>query len=89
MIDLTDIVNMLANSFFGGNVTIAGILTFTTVLAVVFVIFRSLMVSLIVSMPLTLVFNQLGVISQDMMILLIIVAVLGLAMTSRSAFKDK
>ncbi len=87
-IDLSDIVNMLANSLFNGNVTIAGMVIFITVLALIFALFRDLKISLIISMPVALVFNQLNVLDTNMMILLIIVAVLGLAAQGRLAYKD-
>ncbi len=87
-IDLSDIVNMLANSLFNGNVTIAGMVIFITVLALIFALFRDLKISLIISMPVALVFNQLNVLDTNMMILLIIVAVLGLAAQGRLAYKE-
>ena len=88
MLDVSGIQEIIATNFFGGNGTVAGIVIYTVVLAVVLAISRKLTTALLVSLPITFVFAQLNVLSTDMMVLLIIVAVLGLAMSTRQIWKD-
>ena len=86
--DMGNIIQMIANSFFGGDTTIAGIIIYIAVIGIVFSIFRKMAVALIVALPITIIFNTMGILSQDVMILLIIVIVLALAVTARGAFTD-
>ena len=58
------------------------------VLLVLIVFSKKLSTALIVALPVTYVFSLLGVLSQDLMILLIIVTVLGLAYTTRDVWRD-
>ena len=89
MITLTDLQELLGVSFFDGNEVIGGIVIYTVVLAIVFVLSnKNTTTALILSLPITLVFATLGVLSSDMMILLIIVTVLGLAYTTRNIWRD-
>lgn len=89
MIDLTSITQMVANTFTGGNTEIAGMLIFTICLAIVFIFVKRVVAALIVSMPMSYIFFALGIVSQEMMVLLIIVAILGLAFTSRKIWSDE
>lgn len=88
MLNLSDITQLIADNFTGGDVTIAGMLIFTVCLALVFIFVRNLSAALIISMPMAFIFSTLGIVSQDMMILLVIIAVLGLAFASRKAWSD-
>ena len=88
MLDLNSITQMLANDFFAGNTDIAGMVIFTICLAVVFVFVKKVFAALIISMPMAFIFSTLGIVSQELMILLVIIAVLGLAFTSRKIWSD-
>ncbi len=88
MLDLTDITQIVANNFTGGNTEIAGMLIFTVCLAIVFVFVRKAFAALVISLPMSFIFSTLGIVSQEMMVLLIIVAVLGLAFVSRNVWSD-
>lgn len=90
MIGLVDIQNIIADSFFNGDLTIAGLVMFSTVLAVLFVIFKgNVFTALLMALPVTLIFSLMGVLSTDMTILLIIITVLGLAINTTSIFDGK
>lgn len=84
MLQITDVQNILAEYLFGGNATIAGLVMLAVVMGVIFSISRNLMTSLLIALPVILIFSTLNVITGDMMILLIIVTVLGLAATAKS-----
>ncbi len=83
MLQFGDFQTLLADMLFGGNTTIAGLIMYTVVLGLIFAFVHNLTATLIVSLPLTLVFSSMGIISGDLMILIIIITVLGLAMISR------
>lgn len=85
MITLNDIQYMLGDSFFNGDLTLAGLALFAIAIIVIFVITKNVFQSLIVGMVITGIFSYMGLLTGDMMILLIIVIVLGLAMTARGA----
>lgn len=88
MLDLSDLVKIVADSFTGGSTEVAGMMIFAMVIGLVFVFIRSAAASLIVSLPLAFMFNTMGIIPQDLMVLLIIIAVLGLAFTTRKVWSD-
>ena len=90
MIGLSDIQTIIADSFLNGDLTIAGLLMFTVVLGVLFTIFnRNIFTALLLSLPVTLIFSLMDVLSADMTVLLIIITVLGLAITSTTVFNRK
>ena len=89
MISASDLQEAIANSLFSGDMMIAGIIMYVGVLALVFSIFyKSNHVALIISIPLTLVFSLLGILSTDAMVLMIVIAVLILAMGAKKTFGD-
>lgn len=88
MISLSDFQDLLATGFLDGNAEIAGILIYVAVLLLVFGLTRKTQQTLIISIPVTLVFSILGVLSTDLMILLIIVTVLALAFGASKIWKD-
>lgn len=89
MISASDLQEAIANSLFNGDLMIAGIIMYVGVLALVFSIFyKSYHVAIIVSIPLTLVFSLLGILSQEATVLMIVIAVLILAMGAKKTFGD-
>lgn len=88
MITLNDLQTIIAGSFFDGNSVIAGVLIYCAVLAVVFATTKKPTYALIIALPVTYVFSLLGILTNDIMILLIIVTVLGLAYTTRDVWRD-
>lgn len=85
MITLQDIQNILGDQFFNGDLTLAGLGLFAVVIILVFVLTKNVFQSLVVGLIVTGIFSYMGIITSDMMILLIIIIVLGLAMTARNA----
>lgn len=86
MIQFTDIVDIIGQSFFGGNTTIAGIVVLCIVLAVIMTFSKSVFTTLIIAIPVTLIFTSLSLLPIDVTIILILVCVLGLAYTARGVF---
>lgn len=58
------------------------------VLMVLFALTRKTQQTLIIAIPVTLVFSAIGVIPTDLMILLIVITVLALAFTARNVWRD-
>lgn len=89
MITLNDLTDLVGNTFFDGNIAVGGIIIYIFVMAVVFVLSRkNITTALILGLPVTLVFSMLGILSSDVLILLIIVSVLGLAYATRNAWRN-
>lgn len=84
MITLTDIQNMLGDSFFNGDLTLAGLALFAIAIIIIFALTKNVFQSLVIGLIVTGIFSYMGILTSDMMILLIIVIVLGLAMTARN-----
>ena len=89
MITLTDIQYMLGDTFFNGDMSLAGLGLFAFALVLVFVLTKNIFQSLVIGLVFTGIFSFMGIVTSNMMILLIIVIVLGLAMTARSAVSGK
>jgi len=88
MLSFTDIQELVSTGFFDGDMQIAGIVMYVLVLVAIFALSRKTTQTLIISLPVTLVFSILGILSTDVMILLIIVTVLGLAATAQKVWRD-
>lgn len=89
MIDLAQFQELLANSLFGGDMGIAGIVIYVTVLAVIFVIFKKdYHIGIIIMIPVTLVFSLLSIVPSEATLLMIVIAVLVLAMGAKKTFGD-
>lgn len=88
MISMNDIQDLIASGFFDGSTEIAGMIMYAGALIVIFSLSRKLTQTLLISLPVTLIFSMLGVLSSDLMILLIIITVLGLAFTTRNVWRD-
>lgn len=89
MLSLNDLQDLIGINFFDGNSQIGGIVIYIAVLAVMLVLSKkNINTALILSLPVTLVFTTLGILSTDVSILLIIVTVLGLAYKTREIWRD-
>lgn len=82
---LDELQTIVAEAFLDGNVEIAGICIYTVVMALVFGVFgrKSLITPFALMLPITFVFTTLGILSEGLTILLIIVSVVGLSMAVR------
>lgn len=87
MIQFNDIINLIGQTFFGGNTAVAGIVILAIILAVVMAFSKSAFTTLIVAIPATLVFAYLNLIPDEVTIVMLLVCVLGLAYTARGVFQ--
>lgn len=82
MLSLSTLQNVLAGLFFDNNVAYAGLAIYAVILAVMMVISKSPFKTFLLALPVTVLFNGLGVLSPNLMIMMIIICVLGLAVTA-------
>lgn len=73
----------MGEAIFAGDTTIAGIAIFCVVLGLIFAWNRKPFTSLLLSIPLAFIFSTLGIIGGDFMIIMIFIAVLGMATTAK------
>lgn len=89
MITLTQFRDIVADSVFGGDVTVTGLVIFTAILAIIFILMkRNIFASLVLAIPAAFVCSILGLLTTDMLMILVVICVLGLAMTSKKTFGE-
>lgn len=88
MLSIYDLQDLISISFFGGDISIAGMVMYVIVLMIVFALTRKTTQTLVLSIPVTLIFGAIGVLSTDMLVLVIIVTVLALAFTSTKVWRE-
>lgn len=86
MITINEIVDIIAGEFFGGSIELAGLAVFSIVLAVLFALTKNVFQTLILALPVTFIFSSFGFLPNDLVILMVIVVVLGLATVSKNVW---
>ena len=86
MISIADFMQIVADTFFNGSVDLAGLSIFAIVLALTFTFSKNAFVSLVLSSPVTLIFSSMGLLSESVTIILVIITVVALAYTSRTVW---
>lgn len=87
MLSIFDFQDLLSTSFFDGNMSIAGMVMYAVVLIIAFAVTRKTTQTLIISIPATLIFGAIGVLSVDLMVVMILVTVLALAFNSAKVWR--
>lgn len=87
MISMFDFQELLSTAWFEGDLQIAGLAIFTVVLLLIFALTRKMNQSLLLAIPVILIFAALGVLNTDLVVLLIVITVLGLAFTVRNTWR--
>lgn len=85
MISINELVDIVAGSFFGGSVTVAGLVLYILIMSCFFAFTRNVFQTMVIALPLTFLFSGagLGLLPTDLVLLLCIILVLGLALSSR------
>ncbi len=86
MITLEQIQLIIADSFLGGNLSIAGMAIFAVVMLAVFVLIKDKQSAMIMMIPLTLIFSVLGILDTNLTVILIVIAVVSIAMKARKVW---
>lgn len=74
---------LISNTFFDGNMTLAGLTMYICVLALLFMVSKNIVAVLIISLPVTLIFASLNILSGDILIVLILITVVGLGLSAK------
>ena len=83
MIGVSEFQQILADSLLQGNFTVAGLIMLAAVILLIFALSRRIYTAIVLTLPVSIVFWMMDVIGTDMMIILIITALLGLAVYSK------
>lgn len=85
IISIQEMQDLIAQSFFNGDVGIAGIVMYAVILMAIFLLFskNNLMICFALMFPITLIFTTLNVLPTTMAVLMVLVAVIGLAKERR------
>lgn len=86
MLSLSDIQDLISQTFLDGNAALAGIAMFGIVIIAIFGLLRSAFMALLAGMIAALFFTVSGVLPSELAVLMIIVSVLGLAYTARNSW---
>lgn len=89
MIQINELVDIIGANFFNGATDQAGLVIYAIIIALIFGTTRNVFQSLVLALPVTFLFSLLNLLPQDMVILLIIVVVLGLAVSAKGAWGRK
>lgn len=88
MISFNEMIDLIAQSFFDGDMAMAGIVAYIIAILAVLGLTREPFYALIAGMAVTMFFTVTGTLSTELAVLLIVVSVLGLAYTSRSVWRS-
>lgn len=85
MITVNELADIIAGSFFGGSLTTAGLVLYILCLGLIFGFTKNVFQTLIIAIPITFMFSGpvLGLLPVDLVLILCIVLVLGLALSSK------
>ena len=86
MLSLSDLQDLISQTFLDGNTALAGIAMFGIVIIAIFGLLRSAFMALLAGMIAALFFTVSGVLPSELAVLMIIVSVLGLAYTARNSW---
>ena len=82
MITFSTIQEVLSETFFDNNMQIAGIMMYIVFLVIAFCVTKNLVAVMVVSIPMTLIFASMNILSGDLLIVMIVVIVVGLAIAA-------
>lgn len=84
---MNDVLSSLADTFFGGDTTIAGAVLFTCIIALIFALFgrKNIFVPFVILLPVTMIGTLLGLIPTALAILIALVSVIVIAAKGKDA----
>lgn len=87
MIQFTDVIQIVADSFFGGSLYVGGTVVLITVLAIIMVFSKKITTTLLLGVPVVMIFAYLGVLPDEITLIMLVVIVVGLAYTTKDVFR--
>lgn len=86
MIQLNDIFQILADSFLGGDVALAGVIVMLAVLCAVMAFSKKLITTLLLAVPIIMMFAYMQYIPQEIGLVMLLIVALAIAFESRGVF---
>ena len=86
MIQINDVFQILADSFFNGSVQLAGVVILVAVLAFVMAFSKNLVTTLVIAVPVIMMFAFLNYIPQEVGLVMLVIVALAIAFITRGAF---
>lgn len=86
MLSINDIITILGDTVLGGNVAIAGTLLLVGILAFVMAITKKTLPTLVLAVPLVMVFAVMGWLPPEIGIIMLVIVALGIGLESRGVF---
>lgn len=86
MLNLDTIIIILGDTFLGGNVGIAGVLVLVGILALIMAITKKPLITMVLAVPLIMMFAVLGYLPSEIGIMMLVVVALGIGLESRGVF---
>ena len=86
MIQINDIFQILADSFFNGSLELAGVVILIGVLCFIMAFTRKLVTTLIISVPTVMMFAYMNWIPQEIGLVMLLIIALAIAVETRGAF---
>lgn len=84
MMNANNFQTLLADVLFNGDTAIAGMVMFAAVMGIVFALTKSdFRVGILVMIPVALIFSSLGILTSELTILLIVIAVVALVAATK------
>ena len=89
MMTIVQFQNILSDTLFMGNTEVGGMIIYAVVLGMAFAFSKKdFHTAIILNIPISLIFSLLGILSGELMLLLIVISVLALAMGAKRTFGD-
>lgn len=82
MITISMVQELLADTFFDSSLTVAGLVMYAVTIAIIFMIAKNITAVLLISIPITLIFASMNILTGDLLIVMIVVTVVGVAMAA-------
>lgn len=87
MIQFNDLFNITADSFFNGDIGLAGVVILIVILAGVMAFSKKMATTLLLAIPLIMIFAYMGFIPQEIGLVMLLVVSLMLALFARGVFE--
>ena len=86
MIQLNDVFQILADSFLGGDVALAGVIVMLAVLCAVMAFSKKIITTLLLAVPIIMMFAYMQYIPQEIGLVMLLIVALAIAFESRGVF---
>lgn len=87
MIQFQDFIQIVSDSFFGGSLYVGGVIVLVVILAVIMAFSKKVTTTMIIGIPIIMVFSYLRVLPDEITLVMLIVIVLGLSYSARGVFR--